>query len=71
MIYVVPADVGKPTAKLEKVKVRDGGCYWEKPVYETIKFTQEPKTGKINETMYHFILATVCLKSMNFSSFHS
>lgn len=58
MIYVVPADVGKPTAKLDKVKVRDGGCYWEKPVYETIKFTQEPKTGKINERIYHFILAT-------------
>lgn len=59
MLSVVPADVGKPTARLEKVKIRDGSCYWEKPVNETMKFTRETKTGKINERIYRFIIATV------------
>ncbi|KAL1828387.1 hypothetical protein DCAR_0207592 [Daucus carota subsp. sativus] len=58
MISVIPADVGKPTAKLEKVKVNNAGCYWEKPIYETVKFIHDPKTGKINERLYHFIIAT-------------
>ncbi|KAL8114574.1 uncharacterized protein LOC141663690 isoform X2 [Apium graveolens] len=58
MISVIPADVGKPTAKLEKVKINNAGCYWEKPIYETVKFVQDPRTGKINERLYHFIIAT-------------
>lgn len=58
MISVIPADVGKPTAKLEKVKVNNAGCYWEKPIYESVKFIQDPRTGKINERLYHFIIAT-------------
>ncbi|XP_076953285.1 uncharacterized protein LOC143627321 [Bidens hawaiensis] len=58
-ISIIPADVGKPTSRLEKVKVRDGSCYWEKPVYETVKFSQDPKTGKFHERIYHFIVAKV------------
>ncbi|XVF10625.1 hypothetical protein REPUB_Repub07fG0198700 [Reevesia pubescens] len=58
MISVVPGDGGKPTTKLEKATVQDGNCRWENPVYETVKFVQEPKTGKINEKIYHFILST-------------
>ncbi|KAD4178368.1 hypothetical protein E3N88_26959 [Mikania micrantha] len=57
MISMVPADVGKPTSKLEKVEVQDGSCYWEKPLYETVKFSQDPKTGKFHEKIYHFIVA--------------
>ncbi|XP_055819629.1 uncharacterized protein LOC129888685 isoform X2 [Solanum dulcamara] len=63
MISVVPADVGKPTLKLEKAPVRDGSCYWEKAVLETVKFIQEPKSGKIHEKIYYFILGTGSLKS--------
>ena len=59
MISVVPGDGGKPTTKLEKATVQDGNCRWENPVYETIKFVREPKTGKINERIYHFILSSV------------
>lgn len=59
MISVVPADVGKPTLKLEKAPVCDGSCYWEKAVLETVKFIQEPKSGKIHEKIYYFILGTV------------
>ncbi|KAJ8538652.1 hypothetical protein K7X08_029948 [Anisodus acutangulus] len=63
MISVVPADVGKPTLKLEKATVRDGSCYWEKAVLETVKFIQEPKSGKIHEKIYYFILGAGSSKS--------
>lgn len=59
VISVVPADVGKPTAKLEKSIVKDGCCYWEKPVYETVKFVRDSKTGKIHERIYKFVVSTV------------
>ncbi|GMJ04834.1 hypothetical protein like AT1G63300 [Hibiscus trionum] len=58
MISVVPGDGGKPRTKLEKATVLDGNCRWESPVYETVKFARAPKTGKINERIYHFILST-------------
>ncbi|KAI3727599.1 hypothetical protein L6452_16217 [Arctium lappa] len=57
-ICVIPGDVGKPTARLEKAKVRDGTCYWEKPHYETVKYTRDSKTGKLNEKIYRFVVAT-------------
>lgn len=59
MISVVPGDGGKPTTKLEKATILDDICRWEKPVYESVKFVREPKTGKINERTYHFILSSV------------
>ncbi|TYJ06585.1 hypothetical protein E1A91_A12G244100v1 [Gossypium mustelinum] len=58
MISVVPGDGGKPTTKLEKATILDDICRWEKPVYESVKFVREPKTGKINERIYHFILSS-------------
>ncbi|XP_059661757.1 intracellular protein transport protein USO1-like [Cornus florida] len=63
MISVVPADVGKPTVRLEKAAVRDGSCYWENPVYETVKFIRELKTGKIHERIYHFMVSNGSSKS--------
>ncbi|KAL8207801.1 hypothetical protein R6Q57_007213 [Mikania cordata] len=57
-IALIPGDAGKPTARLEKTKVRDGSCYWEKPHFETVKFTRDQKTGKINEKIYRFVVAT-------------
>ncbi|KAG9148576.1 hypothetical protein Leryth_018290 [Lithospermum erythrorhizon] len=58
IISVIPSDVGKPTAKLEKATVRDGSCYWENPVLETVKFDHESKSGKIHERIYRFVVAT-------------
>ncbi|KAL2544056.1 Myosin heavy chain-related protein [Forsythia ovata] len=58
MISVVPADVGKPSVKSEKAIVRDGACFWENPVYETVKLNREPKSGKINEKIYYFVVGT-------------
>lgn len=59
MISVVPADVGKPTLKSDKAVVRDGSCFWENPVYETVKFNREPKSGKIHERIYYFVVGMV------------
>ncbi|EOA19066.1 hypothetical protein CARUB_v10007731mg, partial [Capsella rubella] len=36
----------------------DGHCRWESPVYETVKFLQDVKTGKVNQRIYHFIVST-------------
>lgn len=59
VLSIVPGDIGKPTMRLEKATVRDGICRWENPVYETVKFIQEPKTGKISEGIYHLLVSTV------------
>ncbi|KAI3511399.1 hypothetical protein L1887_18552 [Cichorium endivia] len=37
MIAMILGDIGKLTDRLDKEKVRDGSCYWEKPHYETLK----------------------------------
>ncbi|KAK9197837.1 hypothetical protein WN944_013020 [Citrus x changshan-huyou] len=58
MISVVPLDVGKPTVRLEKTAIEDGCCRWLNSVYETVKFVREPKSGKISERIYNFIVST-------------
>ncbi|KAE8712873.1 protein LURP-one-related 4-like [Hibiscus syriacus] len=58
MISVVSGDGGKPITKLEKATVLDDNCRWDKPVYESVKFVREPKSGKINEKIYHFIVSS-------------
>lgn len=58
VISILPGDLGKPTVRLEKAAIRDGNCCWENTVYETVKFSREPKTGKINERIYHFLVST-------------
>ncbi|XP_075518012.1 uncharacterized protein LOC142552208 isoform X1 [Primulina tabacum] len=58
MVSLIPGDTGKPTAKSDKAVVRDGRCLWENPVYETVKFNREPKSGKIHERKYYFAVGT-------------
>ncbi|KAJ4877093.1 Myosin heavy chain-related protein [Raphanus sativus] len=58
ILSLVPGDVGKPTARSEKAVVRDGQCRWEIPVYETVKFLKDAKTGKVNQRVYHLIVST-------------
>lgn len=67
-VSVIPGDVGKPTVKLDKATVRDGTCRWENPVYETVKFFREPRTGKISERIFHFIVSTVWIFASEFAS---
>lgn len=59
VLSIIPGDIGKPSTRLEKAVVHGGVCRWENPVYETIKLVQEPKTGKFNERIYHFVVSTV------------
>lgn len=63
IISVIPADTGKSTTKLEKAKVKDGSCCWDKPHHETVKFVQDPKNGKFHEKIYNLVLATVPIVS--------
>ncbi|KAL9667954.1 hypothetical protein QQ045_002324 [Rhodiola kirilowii] len=63
LISVVPKDVGKPTSRLEKAAVKDGTCCWENPVYETVKFVRDSKTGKFSERVYCFVVSTGNQKS--------
>ncbi|GAB4834387.1 hypothetical protein Ancab_032641 [Ancistrocladus abbreviatus] len=63
VLSLVPVDTGKPTAKLENSTIQDGGCYWENAVYETVKFVQDSKTGKLHERIYNFIISTGLPKS--------
>lgn len=58
MVSLVPPGVGKPTAKSGKAAVHERTCRWENPIYETVRFVREPKTGKINEKTYHFLIST-------------
>ncbi|RDX88436.1 hypothetical protein CR513_29964, partial [Mucuna pruriens] len=66
VLSVVPGDIGKVTTRLEKAAVRGGVCRWENAVYETVKFVQEPKTGKFSERVYHFVVSTGLSKASSF-----
>ncbi|XP_010473572.1 PREDICTED: golgin subfamily A member 6-like protein 22 [Camelina sativa] len=59
VLSLVPGDVGKPTARSEKAIVKDGHCRWEIPVYETVKFLKDAKTGKVNQRIYHLIVSSI------------
>ncbi|KAL6550017.1 hypothetical protein OROMI_020505 [Orobanche minor] len=63
VISIVPADAGKPTVKSDKALVRDGSCFWDSPVYESVKFNRDPKSGKIHERIYYFVVGTGSSKS--------
>ncbi|CAL9068128.1 uncharacterized protein LOC135671739 [Musa acuminata AAA Group] len=57
-VSLVPLDVGKPTVRSERVAVVGGTCKWSNPVYETVKLTRDPKSGKINDKLYQFLVST-------------
>ncbi|CAD5196916.1 unnamed protein product [Musa acuminata subsp. malaccensis] len=57
MVSLVPLDVGKPTVRSEKVAVMDGTCNWLNPIYETVSLACDPKSGKINEKLYQFLVS--------------
>ncbi|XP_068646505.1 uncharacterized protein [Aristolochia californica] len=56
MVSLVPLELGKPTVKTVKAAVEAGACEWENPVYETVRFNQDPRTGKINEKIYRIFV---------------
>ncbi|MED6195544.1 hypothetical protein PIB30_038875 [Stylosanthes scabra] len=58
VLSIVPVDIGKATTRLDKASVNGGICRWDNPVYETVKFVQDSKTGKFTERIYYFVLST-------------
>ncbi|CAK9159766.1 unnamed protein product [Ilex paraguariensis] len=62
-ISLVPADIGKPTVRLEKAPILEGTCTWEHPIYETVKLIRDTKTGRFKQKIYHFIVSTGSSKS--------
>ncbi|XP_038978956.1 polyamine-modulated factor 1-binding protein 1-like isoform X2 [Phoenix dactylifera] len=56
MVDLVPKDARKPTARSEKAAVIKGTCHWVNPIYETVKLTKDPRTEKINEKAYRFLV---------------
>ncbi|KAL5174234.1 hypothetical protein HKD37_08G020730 [Glycine soja] len=66
VLSIVPGDIAKVTTRLEKAAVRGGVCRWDNPVYETVKFVQEPKTGKFSERLYYFVVSTGLSKASSF-----
>ncbi|KAJ8511145.1 hypothetical protein OPV22_001579 [Ensete ventricosum] len=56
-VSLVPLDVGRPTVRSEKVAVVDGTCNWLNPIYETVSMACDPKSGKINEKLYQFLVS--------------
>lgn len=63
MISLIPGDIGKPTAKLEKAPVVEGTCTWEDPIYEMVKLVKHQKTETYKEKIYYFNVQTGSSKS--------
>ncbi|XP_042436729.1 myosin-10-like [Zingiber officinale] len=57
MVSVIPSDAGRPTARSERVPVMEGICDWVNPVYEAAKLVLNPKTGKMDEKVYRFVVS--------------
>ncbi|GMN32216.1 hypothetical protein TIFTF001_003566 [Ficus carica] len=62
-LSVIPVDVGKPSVRLDRATVKDGTCRWENPVFETVKFFRDPRTGKISEKIYRFSVSNGSAKA--------
>lgn len=72
LVSVIPKDVGRPTSRLDRGFVDGNGiCCWEKPVYETVRFIRDPKTGKFNQKIYYFIVSTVSSSQYNWVTFRT
>nr|GMC96345.1 cingulin-like protein 1 [Ipomoea batatas] len=63
MISLVSADTRRTSVKMGRAEIVEGGCSWESPVCETIKLERDPKTGRIQEKIYYFVVATKSSKS--------
>ncbi|KAG1361296.1 polyamine-modulated factor 1-binding protein 1 [Cocos nucifera] len=56
VVALVPMDSRKPTVRSGKAAVIRGSCHWVNPIYETVKLTKDPKSEKINEKVYRFLV---------------
>nr|XP_043616551.1 COP1-interactive protein 1 [Erigeron canadensis] len=63
MVSLIPGDIGKPVAKLDRVPIVDGTCTWEDPIYEMVKLVKNQKTDTYKEKIYYFNVQTGSSKS--------
>ncbi|XP_076953868.1 uncharacterized protein LOC143628080 isoform X1 [Bidens hawaiensis] len=63
MIALIPAETGKPVAKLARTPVVDGACTWAEPIYEMVKLVKHQKTDTYKEKVYYFNVQTGSSKS--------
>ncbi|XP_076899794.1 uncharacterized protein LOC143553767 [Bidens hawaiensis] len=63
MIALIPAETGKPVAKLARTPVVDGACTWADPIYEMVKLVKHQKTDTYKEKVYYFNVQTGSSKS--------
>ncbi|KAJ0967201.1 hypothetical protein J5N97_024118 [Dioscorea zingiberensis] len=58
VVTLVPQDVGKPTVRSDKAEVVNGECQWVRPISETARLVQDPKSGKFSEKVYQFLVSS-------------
>ncbi|KAG1330782.1 centromere-associated protein E [Cocos nucifera] len=56
-VSLIPADVGKATAKTNKANVRNGNCKWPDPIYETTRLLQDMRTKNYDDKFYKLVVA--------------
>lgn len=59
VLSIVNNESGKPELRSEKATVTDGVCKWKNPVFESVTFNKELRSGKISQKIYHFDISTV------------
>lgn len=70
MVSLVPADASRPTARTDRVAAVEGACSWGSPVYETVKLVRNPKTGKVDEKVYRFLVSAAVREILASCSFY-
>ncbi|KAJ0753202.1 putative NT-type C2 domain-containing protein [Helianthus annuus] len=63
MIALIPAETGKPIAKLARTPIVDGTVTWAEPIYELVKLVRNQKTETYKEKIYYFNVQTGSSKS--------
>ncbi|KAI7742091.1 hypothetical protein M8C21_015679 [Ambrosia artemisiifolia] len=63
MIALIPAETGKPIAKLARTPIVDGAVTWAEPIYELVKLVRNQKTETYKEKIYYFNVQTGSSKS--------
>ncbi|XP_076906557.1 uncharacterized protein LOC143562705 isoform X2 [Bidens hawaiensis] len=63
MIALIPAETGKPVAKLARTPVVNGACTWAETIYEMVKLVKHQKTDTYKEKVYYFNVQTGSSKS--------
>lgn len=59
-ISFISEETGNITAKTTKADVRNGGCKWLDPIYETTTLFLDTRMNKYNDKLFKIVVAMVC-----------